>query len=607
VAVCRDLARGHLGIWVNRALGEAILPGAALLVALAYVPALASPFVEVKLAALVLAGALSIALWWAGRAAGVRARLDRGIATAGLAVLATTALAAAFAAPGEVGAPYAGTELVRLNAAAGVVLGVALVVGAGQAGALVQAIQVGAALVSLIGLAQHAQLLPLPIPSFSVPGSTFGNRNVAAEFVATALPFGLSMLDRGGDSPRWRARLVPVLLGIQVLYLAVARTRGAWAGGLAGVLVFLALRRPRLSRRAAIGGAAVLAAGLIAAAVPGRWTAHDALDAKRFEPGSEVVREALNVSSPVARTRLGLWRRTWAMFRARPLAGVGPGNFPVLFPRYAEPGAAADGVLSPRTVPRRVHDDLLERLAETGPLGLAALLALYAAAGAAALRRARQARAEQDRAGLAWAAGCAGSVAAFAGCGVTGFPMAMPATLFLFAVALGGLAAPAELTETAPARRTGTLGPPVAWLLGAALVAGAGGWAARRLAASYFLGRAESTLAATEGADGARRALGLLARATAAAPGDFDVALYTAHAALRADSPAAAESAAARALSVEPYSPHAWEALARARLRAGDTAGTTAAADRALELLHAYPDAVETRAAAARAPGTNQR
>jgi O-antigen ligase len=565
---------------VNRALGETILPGAALLVALAYLPALASPFVEVKLAAMVLAGALSGAVWLAGRAAGARASLDRGIAGAGLAVLATTALAAILAAFRGAGTPYAGAELVRLNAAAGVALGTALVVAAGRAGPLFQAIQVGAALVSVIGLAQHAQVLPLSIPSFSVPGSTFGNRNVAAEAVAMALPLGLAMLEAPGVAPRWRARLVPVLLSVQALYLAVARTRGAWLGAAAGVLVFLALRRPPLSRRTALGAALVLAAAAAAAAVPGRWTEHDALDAKRFEPGSRVVLEALNTSSPVARTRLGLWRRTWTMYRDAPLTGVGPGNFAVLFPRYAEPGAAADGVLSPGLAPRRAHDDLLERLAETGPLGLAALLALYVAAAMAAVRRARGARAAGDRPGVAFAAGCAGSVAAFAGCGLTGFPLAMPATVFLLAVALGGLAAPDAAAEVAGRPRP--FGA-ASLVLGAALVLAGAGWSARRLAASYFLGRPTMVN---------------LDRAVRLAPRDFQVALQAAGTAWRAGDPVTARARAERALGIEPFSPNAWEALARARLAAGDPAGAAAAADRALELLHAYPEALATREAA---------
>ena len=57
----------------------------------------------------------------------------------------------------------------------------------------------------------------------------------------------------------------------------------------------------------------------------------------------------------------------------------------VLFPLYAEPSAAADGVMSATMVPRRAHNELLERLAETGPLGLAALVALFVTAFGAAL------------------------------------------------------------------------------------------------------------------------------------------------------------------------------------------------------------------------------
>ena len=87
-----------------------------------------------------------------------------------------------------------------------------------------------------------------------------------------------------------------------------------------------------------------------------------------------MVLDALDPASSVARTRLGLWRRTLAVYREHPLSGVGPGNFAVLFPLHAEPGAAADGVMSATMVPRRPHNELLERLAETGPLGLAAFV-----------------------------------------------------------------------------------------------------------------------------------------------------------------------------------------------------------------------------------------
>src|SRR6185312_12996015 len=261
--------------------------------------------------------------------------------------------------------------------------------------------------------------------------------------------------------------------------------------------------------------------------------------------------EAVDPASPVARTRLALWRRTLALYRARPLLGVGPGNFPVVFPRYAEPNAAADGVLSPLAVPRRAHDDLLERLAETGPLGLLALLALYAALGAAALRRARRARDENRPGDAAQVAAGAGAVAAFAGCGLTGFPFAMPGTVFLLGVAIGLLAVdavdgrtPARSAPAAPAARV------AAALVAVLLLAGGSWWSARRIAAAYWL-----------------------ARAARAAPRDFQVALRASAAELRAGHPPAASDEARRALDLEPDSANAWEALARARLATGDARG----------------------------------
>jgi predicted Zn-dependent protease len=121
------------------------------------------------------------------------------------------------------------------------------------------------------------------------------------------------------------------------------------------------------------------------------------------------------------------------------------------------------------------------------------------------------------------------------------------------------------------------------------------GWCARRLTASYFLGRGERALYAGD----ARRALADLDRAARATPGEFAPRLAAATAASRAGDPAAARARAEEALTIEPFSPNAWEALARARLDGGDAAGAVAAADRALDLLHAYPAARATRAAAA--------
>jgi O-antigen ligase len=616
----------------------AALSAAAIAIALGYFPALDAPFVEPKLAVLLVAGALGLGGHLVALGTGgARPRWRRSLAVAAWALLLTTVIAALVAAGrGPPGAPYAAAEILRLGAVLGVALGAAQVA-AEPTGVwrrrLPEAIHAGAALVSLLGILQHLRILPFQIPTISVPGSTFGNRNIAAEAVAAAIPFGLGLIrfrDRGlsgsdGGSMgargavetaagrRWEgswALPAAVALVLELGYLAVARTRGAWLGGALGMAVFFALRRPIVSRTAVGAALAIGAAVALAVIVPGRWTAHDSQDAKRFAPGGQVLREALDPTSPVARTRIGLWRRTLAITRAHPLWGVGPGSFPVVFPRYAEPGATEDGVLSPTAVPRRAHNDLLERLAETGPLGVCALLAVYLSAAWLAIERTRRARrvAPAGNAGSpddsSLAAASAGSLTAIAASGLTGFPLAMPATAFLFGVALGLLAtdAPPAGATIDPVARNRAPGGGVrlasAWIAAALVLAGAGWWSARRIGGSYFLGRAEAALRAADTPAGAARALPLLSRAARALPGDFKVALRTAYAAGRAGQASASVAAAERALAIEPDSANAWEALARARLDAGDATGAEAAAGRALEILHDYPGALSTRALA---------
>ena len=575
----------------------AIVPVTVVVVMLAYAPALAAPFVEIKLAALVLGGALSAAAWLWARVDGDSGALAPGIAVAGAAVLLTTAASAAVAAARAPGVPYAGLELARWGAAAGVALGT-------RSGRRVRKARAAGRRDPDRRRAGRddrcsrstSGLCPLPIPSISVPGSTFGNRNIAAEAIAAALPFGLARRRPGGRRARHPGARFP---GCRPDARRLDRGRGG----------------PGRVFRACAGraspGVPLVGGIVVVAAVVRRGRAARTLDPARrarrqaVRAGFAVMREGLSPSSPVARTRLGLWRRAWTHVREkRRCPASAPVTSAVLFPRHAEPGAAEDGVLSPMRAPRRVHDDLLERLTETGPLGLLALLALYAAA-AAAVHRARAAAA-RDSDDLGFAAACAGSLAAVAGCGLTGFPLAMPSTVLVFGVALGGLAARVDGPARPPqarhfARHRPALRAAVG-VLAVGLVVAAVVWPARRLAASLFLGRAERALAGDRPEDAAR-ALADLARAARAEPRDFDVALRTAYAASRAGRPGDAIAAAERALAVEPDSPNGWEALARGRLEAGDPAGAAAAADHALALLHAYPGALYTRTAASRALG----
>jgi len=592
---------------MTRAVGPASIVVAALVVPLFYVPGADSPFADPKLALLLVAGAVGLGAAWLAWARGDAPAGSVPVRAALAAVVLTTVLAAIIAAVRRPpGAPYALAEIVRLLALIGVAAAAAQAVrDPTWRWRLFEAIHVAAGIVSLIGLLQHVDLQPLSLPVISVPGSTFGNRNMGGEAVAMALPFAFATIAQA----RRRGLRSGVAIGLllaELAYVAVTRARGAWIGGGLGIVAFFLVRRPVFTRRAWLVlpvGAVVLAAAVL----PGRWRARDANDTKRYAPGSRVVLDALDPGSSVARTRLGLWRRTLAVYRDHPLSGVGPGNFGVMFPLHAEPSAAADGVMSATMVPRRPHNELLERLAETGPLGLAAFVALFIVAFRSAMTVAREARARgaADDAGgdLDAASAAAGAVAACLGCGLTAFPLAMPGTVLLFGVSLGAIdaLAPARagmgVTAAAPAARSRAaraLAAPVA----AILVLGAGWLSVGVLASSYWRGRARAAL----GRDGDARAnavtaLGLLERAARPVRLDqvrFDIALRAAQVAVRIGRGEPALQEADRALAIEPYSPHAWAARAGAQLALRNEAQAARDATRAMTLFLDLPSARTT-------------
>jgi O-antigen ligase len=583
-------------------LALAATAGGALVVLLIYLPPLAAPFLVPKTAALELAAALGFTAFALRRAVGgaAAAPLSPPLGWAAAAVLATTLLAWAAAARAPEGAPYAPAALARWASLFGIAAGAAVVArDAGARRALLDAVTAGAAVVSAIGLVQHLELAVPAIPVISAPGSTFGNRNLAGEAVALALPFGLAGLalavSAGAARRRGELACFAAALALEAIYLAATRARGAWLGGAAGVVTFALLARPRLPRAALFAAAAAALVAAVVALVPLRSTPVLASDTKRFASGLDVVEASFDPRSTALRTRAGLWRRTFAMWRDHALVGVGPGNWPRFFPRYAEPGAMRDGVLTATVAPLQAHDDLLERAAETGIVGLGALVALAVAAAAAARRSLRAAADARERA--VPAAG-AGALVALAAASLTGFPLEMPGTLLLGGVALGLVAPASERPERAAAAAPAWLGA----ALGAALAVLAVASAVPQVRGSYWMARAERLFHRDGTPQAALDALPALARAQAATPRQFSAWLHAAQAELRLARDADAEAAARRALALEPWSPNAWAVLGAAQLRR-DPASARASAERALAILQNHPLGVSVLARAAAATG----
>ena len=296
-----------------------------------------------------------------------------------------------------------------------------------------------------------------------------------------------------------------------------------------------------------------------------------------------------------------------------PFIGIGPGNWPVVFPSVAEPGASTDGVLTFTLAPRHAHFDLLECLTETGLMGLASLLILAVAAS----RAIRKGVASRDSARRIGTVAAAGTLVALVVVGVTGFPLAMPATLTFAGLALGLISSTgqdeqatqaAQTTETVedsvePGPRRRRLPVWTAAILAISLLTFAVFCAARRLGGAYLLGTAERALRDDRGPGGAMRALAALYRAEEIDPGSFRVVLRAAQAELRLHRTAEATRACDAALSIEPFSPNGWATLAAVQLDGGDPYSARLSAGRSLQLLNDGPFPLFLKAKAADALG----
>jgi hypothetical protein len=478
-------------------------------------------------------------------------------------VLATTLLAWAGRPRG---APYARAALGRWAALFGIAAGSAWCRRSPARQSLLEAVTAAAGVVSAVGLWQHLELPGLAIPVISAPGSTFGNRNLAAEAVALSLPLGR----RGAGARSSRGRRLAIVAALALRWSTWPPPR---ARGLAG-------RRGGPGDRGAAGAAAAVARGRRrrrwrwrrrrrwAVLVPPPANERSASDPKRFGSAAAVVESSVDARSVALRTRLGLWRRTVALVREHPLTGVGPGNWPGPF---SAPGRAG------RNARRRAERDAgpaagARRSAgahrrDRAP-GLAALLAL----GAGVVVTARR-RLGGDRRVTAAAAG---TLVASMGAGLTGFPLEMPATLALAGLALGLLAPEPGRAPSGRAR----------------VAAGGAGGRAGPVRGRARRGAPERQLPAGPGPSGRSTAI-RVRRAPSwpwpSWPGWVPARGTTSAPSSRAPRPRsrlqrAAEAArwAEQAIAREPFSPNGWTILASAKLAGSDPAGARAAAGRAL-------------------------
>jgi O-antigen ligase len=217
-------------------------------------------------------------------------------------------------------------------------------------GPLRASVAVAAVVVIALGLLQCAGYQALPwLTAGDGRSATFGNVNIAAQFVGLALVVLLS--GRSGAA-------IEVLAGSGLAYVFLAGTRSVALALGAALVILVLVRRLTLWPLLRIATMASVVAWIVLQAAP--------QGSRPFDPSVETSKQMS------AGLRLAVWGDTIDLIRDHPL-GVGAGNFEHAFIPYALRGRSRPGET---LVYRSPHNDYLRLLAEEGLPGGILLLTL---------------------------------------------------------------------------------------------------------------------------------------------------------------------------------------------------------------------------------------
>ena len=402
------------------------------------------------------------------------------------------------------------------------------------------------ALAGVIGAATALlQTYGLRIDLFSLnraPGGTFGNRNFMAHLCVIVFP-ALLVTTLRARSPRtfgWWTFGVAVVAGALVL----SRSRAAWLGLIAAVIVLalcavLVVRRTRGMVRWRRLLVVLLAAGAGAGAAT---LLPNTLNWKSDSPYMETARSVVNYKQGSGRGRLVQYKNTLRMSLHHPLLGVGPGNWAVVYPKFASNGdpSLTDEGMTANPWP---SSDWMTFLSERG-LPAFVLLALAVVALVVDAARALREPGDPERSIHAWA--LLGTLAVLLVVGTFDAVLLLPPPALVGWALLGALSPPPRervVVELPPARRLAAM----------ALVALIGG-----LAVTRSVGQ----VAAMGVFESSARASGV-ERAAALDPGSFRIHLRLAEAYARRGSCKNVRIHASAARALYPNAPEPKRLLAR--------------------------------------------
>ena len=228
------------------------------------------------------------------------------------------------------------------------------------------------------------------------PGGSFGNRNFMAHLAVIAAPalvlVALTAPTRGAFA-RWSGGVALVAAA-----LFLSRGRAAWLALIACGLTALPLGIVAL-RGAGAGlrwSRALLLSLAAAAGVGAALVLPNTLDWKSDSPYLDTARSVVNYKGGSGAGRLVQYGNTLRMASHHPLLGVGPGNWPVVYPKFASKGdpSLTDEGMTANPWP---SSDWMTFLSERGLVAFVLLALAMVALVADGLRGLGSARAPEDR------------------------------------------------------------------------------------------------------------------------------------------------------------------------------------------------------------------
>lgn len=262
---------------------------------------------------------------------------------------------------------------------------------AGHARPLLTALAAAVVIGALTALAQAYGLVTTSLTSLTrAPGGTFGNRNFMAHLVAIGLP--LLLLIAVEARTRRGFTLGAVGFALSAGALVLSRSRAAWLGALVcgtflaveGLWVGRLWADQELRRRVLRLAGVAVATLALAMLLPNR------LNWRSDSPYLESLAGVANFKEGSGAGRLIQYGNSLRMAADDPVLGVGPGNWPVHYPRYMSPGDPsfdADDIIPTNPWP---SSDWVAVLSERGVPGLLLLTLVGASVALGAWARVRR-------------------------------------------------------------------------------------------------------------------------------------------------------------------------------------------------------------------------